>query len=68
MHICLCNPDVMKIVKKSPEIRSVTLRISEETMAKIDKISEENDLSRQKLIEAILDQVLEDKTFVLKLK
>ncbi|HLE00560.1 MAG TPA: ribbon-helix-helix protein, CopG family [Bdellovibrionota bacterium] len=58
----------MKIVKKSPEIRSVTLRISEETMAKIDKISEENDLSRQKLIEAILDQVLEDKTFVLKLK
>ena len=60
----------MKVVKEKnyKKQRSVTLRISEETMQKIDTVADKNDLSRQKLIEAILEQVMEDKNFVLHLK
>lgn len=60
----------MKVVKEKSDKkqRSVTLRISEETMQKIDSVAEKNELSRQKLIEAILEQVMEDKTFILRLK
>ncbi len=60
----------MKVVKgkNKKEQRSVTLRISEETMQKIDTVADKNDLSRQKLIESILEQVMEDKNFVLHLK
>lgn len=60
----------MKVVKEKNDKkqRSVTLRISEETMQKIDTVADKNDLSRQKLIEAILEQVMEDKNFVLRLK
>lgn len=60
----------MKIVKEKSDKkqRSVTLRISEETMQKIDAVADKNDLSRQKLIEAILEHVMEDKNFVLRLK
>ena len=56
----------MKVIKtgKKP-LRSVTLRISEEVMEKIDKIAEKEEVSRQKLIEEILDQVTSDKSFVL---
>ena len=36
-------------------------------MKKIDKIAEENDLSRQALIEAILEQVISDKNFVVRI-
>lgn len=57
----------MKVIQeKSKEYRSVTLRISEDTMEKVDKVAEKNELSRQKLIEAILEQVMTDKNFVLK--
>jgi hypothetical protein len=59
--------DKMKIIKKDAKTRTVTLRLSEEVMQKIDKLSEDNDVSRQKLIEAILEQVLEDKGFVLRI-
>lgn len=60
----------MKIIKElnKKQTRTLTLRISEETMKKIDKISDENEISRQKLIEAILDQVASDKSFILKVK
>lgn len=59
----------MKVVKeKSNESRTVTLRIAESTMQKVDEVAKENKLSRQKLIEAILEQVLNDKKFVLKIK
>jgi predicted DNA binding CopG/RHH family protein len=58
----------MKIVKDdAKKTRTVTLRMSEETMKKVDKLSEESGVSRQKLIEAILDQAIADKTFVLRL-
>jgi len=53
----------MKIIKKEEKTRTVTLRLSENVMEKIDTLSEENEVSRQKLIEAILTKVLEDKNF-----
>ena len=58
----------MKVIRKSPELRTLTLRIREHVMQRIDKIADENKVSRQKLVEAILIQVLEDKSFVLKLE
>lgn len=56
----------MKVTKKEKKSqRTVTLRIDNEVMEKVDKIAEKNGLSRQKLIEAILKQVTSDKKFVL---
>ena len=57
----------MKIVKKAKKERTVTLRIDEEVMKKVDSIAKKHDISRQKLVEAILKQVTSDKSFVLKL-
>lgn len=56
----------MKTTPKK-DTRNVTLRLREETMKKIDAIAEEHQISRQKLIEAILQQVIEEKNFVLKI-
>ncbi len=60
----------MKIVKekKDKRQRTVTLRISEATMQKVDDIAEKNEISRQKLIESILEQVIRDKKFILKIE
>jgi predicted transcriptional regulator len=58
----------MKVIKEGKEFRNVTLRLSEDTMRKIDEVAEENEVSRQKLIEAILEQALGDKNFVVRLR
>jgi len=55
----------MKVVKEEKIIRSVTLRLNESVMKKVDEIAKKNELSRQRLIEAILEQVMSDKGFVL---
>jgi predicted DNA binding CopG/RHH family protein len=60
----------MKIVKEKSEtsIRHVTLRLSEAVMLQIDSMANEAEISRQKLIEAILEQALADKAFVVRIK
>lgn len=60
----------MKIVKKSPrkEMRTVSLRIEESIMAQVDKIADENSISRQAMVAAILKQVLKDPKFILKIE
>lgn len=59
----------MKVIREEgSNVRSVTLRISEDVMKKIDKIAEEHEISRQKLIEGILETAISDKSFVLRLK
>ena len=58
----------MKVIREKKKDRNVTLRISEEVMKRLDKVAEEHEVSRQRLIEGIQMQVLEDKTFVLRLK
>ena len=57
----------MKVVKKTKKERTVTLRIDDEVMKKVDSIAKKHELSRQKLVESILKQVTNDKSFVLKL-
>jgi predicted DNA binding CopG/RHH family protein len=56
----------MKVVKADKKFRSVTLRLPEEVMLAVDKIADKEKLSRQQLIAAILEQVLTDDKFVLK--
>lgn len=60
----------MKIIKKddNKDYRSVTLRIENKIMDQVDKVAEQNELSRQALIAAILKQVMNDPKFVLKLE
>ena len=55
----------MKINRETKTYKALTLRIAEVTMNKVDEVAEKNGLSRQKLIEAILEQVMADKKFVL---
>jgi len=58
----------MKVVKEDKKFRSVTLRLPEKVMLGVDKIADKNKLSRQQLIAAILEQVLTDEKFILKVK
>ncbi len=58
----------MKVVKKTKKERTVTLRIDDEVMKKVDSIAKKHEISRQKLVEAILKQVTLDKSFVLNLE
>lgn len=61
----------MKIIKEKKTLkkrRTVTLRISEDTMKYVDTVAVKNHVSRQKLIEAILNQVMTDRDFVLKVR
>lgn len=59
----------MKVVKPAEKkFRSVTLRIPEDIMKRVDKVADSNDVSRQELIAAILKQVLNDGKFVLNLE
>lgn len=59
----------MKVVKASrKQIRSVTLRLPEKLMESVDRIAARNDMSRQELIAAILNQAINDERFVLKVE
>lgn len=58
----------MKVIKEDKKTRGVTLRLDESIMERIDKVAQEYQVSRTRLIEAILDQALSDKAFVLKIK
>ena len=66
----LTHTETMKVVKEkktNKKHRTVTLRIAEDTMKRVDAVADKNDVSRQKLIEAILEQVMADKSFVVKI-
>lgn len=66
----LNNTIYMKVIKKNEDnkkYRTLTLRIDEEVMKKIDVISEKNEVSRQKLIEKILDKVVTMKDFTIEI-
>ena len=66
----MCDNKRMKIInpnKKNRSKRTLTLRIDESVMTEVDKLSKKSGLSRQRLVEAILQQVIDDKDFVLDL-
>ncbi|MBT3237128.1 MAG: hypothetical protein HN353_14315 [Bdellovibrionales bacterium] len=59
----------MKVLKEKPQERvALSLRLPPELVREIDKVTSKSELSRQKLIESILDQVIHDKKFVLKIR
>lgn len=59
----------MKVIRETQsEKKTITIRLSERVMEQIDKLSEDNDVSRQRLIEGILEQALADKSFVLRIR
>lgn len=58
----------MKIVKKKDKKqRTLTLRIDEDIMRHIDDLAKKNEVSRQKLVEAILEKVIADKKFTVEI-
>ena len=60
----------MKIIKEKSEnpLVPITFRIPKEVLEEVTKLAEENDVSLQKLVIAILEKVLNDNKFELKLK
>lgn len=62
----------MKIIKQSDDplerYRTFTLRLRERVAREVDRQAEEAGMSRQALVEAILEQVTADKKFVLRVK
>jgi len=60
----------MRIIKEKSEnpLVPITFRIPKEILDAVTKLAEKNDVSRQKLVIAILDQALNDNQFELKIK
>jgi len=55
----------MKVVKKTDKkYRTLTLRIDENIMRQVDKLAEKNEVSRQKLVQAILEKAMNDQKFI----
>lgn len=65
MHIDIVL--LVKVIKKDKKVRSVTLRIAESTMERIDHLAHTHQTSRQHLIEATLEQALNDKKFTVEI-
>jgi predicted DNA binding CopG/RHH family protein len=60
----------MKIIKEkdSETLKSITFRFPEQLLQKLTKLATQSDVSRQKLVTAILEQAINDKKFALKIK
>lgn len=59
--------NAMKVTKSIKKIRSVTLRIADETMKKVDDLAATNGTSRQDLIEKIIEAAIADPEFEIEL-
>lgn len=60
---------LMKVIKEEDvPIVPITLRIPQDLLDRVTNLAESNEISRQKLVAAILEQVIEDEKFVLKVK
>lgn len=59
----------MKIIKKpTSEIEAITFRLPKSLSEKLTKLAKESNISKQKLVVSILEQVVEDKKFKLEIK
>lgn len=60
----------MKVIKEKDgnPLVAVTLRLPKELLEEMTEAAEKHDVSRQRLIAAILEQALRDKEFELKIK
>jgi phage-related minor tail protein len=66
----MCYIKSVKIVKEKAKeaVKAYSLQLRPSVVAKVDAAAQSVGISRQKLIEAILEQVLADKSFVLEVK
>lgn len=60
----------MKIIKKPDEakIQAITFRLPKDLLVKLAALARKHKISRQKLVAAVLEQALEDKSFKLEIK
>lgn len=60
----------MKIIKKSDEdkLQAITFRLPESLLEKLALLADKNDISRQKLVAAILLKAIEDKNYKVEIK
>lgn len=60
----------MKIIKKSDEdkLQATTFRLPESLLEKLAVLADKNDISRQKLVAAILRKAIEDKNYKVEIK
>lgn len=60
----------MKIIKEKSEekVVAITFRLPDALLEKLANLAKKNDISRQKLVAAILQQAIEDKSFKLKIQ
>jgi hypothetical protein len=60
----------MKIIKQKNEnpLEAITFRLPKDLLKKLALLAEKNEISRQKLVAAILQKAIDDKTFKLEIK
>ena len=60
----------MKIIKEkeSNPLVAITFRLPKQLLAQVTKLASDNDVSRQKLVTAILERAISDKKLALKIK
>ena len=60
----------MKIIKQKNDnpLEAITFRLPQELLKKLAVLAEKNEISRQKLVAAILQQAIDDKSFKLEIK
>lgn len=60
----------MKIIKKIDEdkLQAITFRLPEALLLKLSALANKHDISRQKLVAAILKSAIDDKSFKLEIK
>jgi predicted transcriptional regulator len=60
----------MKIVKQKVDnpLDAITFRLPKDLLRKLTALAAKNEISRQKLVTAILEQAITDKRFELKIK
>jgi metal-responsive CopG/Arc/MetJ family transcriptional regulator len=60
----------VKIIKENTknELKSISIQLPVRVIEKLDEAAKKADVSRQKLAAAILEQALDDKSFVVKVR
>ena len=60
----------MKIIKQKDTnpLEAITFRLPKELLDKLTTLAKKNDVSRQRLVTAILEQAISDKKFELKIQ
>ena len=58
----------MKMITNKKTLEAITFRLPEDLLAKLTELAEKNDISKQKLVTAILRKAIEDKNYKVEIK